>query len=226
MTQRVRFTRGFFVSEEGTQSSFAGVREAIEKRGLFSSFYSDRGSHYWVTNEAGTKVDKTRPTQFARAMNQLGIQMIAAYSPQARGRSERFFRTIQGRLPKELALAGITDMDQANRFLRQSYWPRFNKTFMVDARETGEAFVPLLQTDLANILCLQHERRVGNDNCVNYRGQKLQIPESRTRAHYIKATVRVHEYADGCCAIFHGPRQIGYYDNQGQQMVRKKKVAA
>lgn len=217
---------GFFVEEEGTMSSFRGVAETIKKRGLFSSFYSDRGSHYWVTNEAGTKVDKSRPTQFARAMNQLGIQMIAAYSPQARGRSERFFRTIQGRLPKELALAGITDMDQANAFLKRRYWPRFNRSFMVEARESGEAFVPQLHADINNILCLQAERRVGNDNCVRYRGQTLQIPADKTRGHYIKATVRVHEYDNGQCAIFYGPRRLALYNEQGQQIIKEKKVAA
>lgn len=217
---------GFFVEEEGTFSSFRGLQETIEKRGLFSSFYSDRGSHYWVTTEAGDKVDKRRLTQFGRAMNQLGIQMIAAYSPQARGRSERFFGTIQGRLPQELALEGITDMAQANAYLNKIFWPNFNKRFMVKAREDGEAFVPLMNADLENILCLQVERHVGNDNCVSYRGNKLQIPKDNTRYHYAKSTVRVHEYADGRCAIFHGPRCLGVYDHQGQLIIEEEKVAA
>ena len=217
---------GFFVQEEGTFSSFRGVHETITKRGLFSSFYSDRGSHYWVTNEAGDKVDKRRLTQFGRAMNQLGIQMIPAYSPEARGRSERFFGTIQGRLPQELALEGITDMEQANRYLDDRFWPDFNQRFMVEAREQGEAFVPLLNTDLDNILCLQVERHVGTDNCISYRGNKLQIPKDRTRHHYAKTTVRVHEYADQRCAIFHGPRCLAVYDEQGKQIIKEKKVAA
>ncbi len=106
----------FFVEEEGTLSSFRGVRDTLQKKGVFSSFYSDRGSHYWVTKEAGKKVDKNRLTQFGRAMNQLGIQMIAAYSPEARGRSERFFRTLQDRLPKEMALADITTMEGLTGF--------------------------------------------------------------------------------------------------------------
>ena len=113
----------FFVEEEGTASSFRGVREVIEARGLFSSFYSDRGSHYWHTPEAHGKVDKDHPTQFGRAMRQLGIEMIAAYSPEARGRSERAFGTHQGRLPQELALAGITSMAAANRYLAEVYLP-------------------------------------------------------------------------------------------------------
>ena len=124
----------FFVDEEGTQSSFRGVREVIETRGLFSAFYSDRGSHYWTTPEAGGKVDKVNLTQFGRAMKHLGIEMIAAYSPEARGRSERAFATHQGRLPKELALAGITDMETANRYLRDVYRPAFNGEFVCSLR--------------------------------------------------------------------------------------------
>jgi len=217
---------GFFVQEEGTLSSFRGVRESIEKKGLFSSFYSDRGSHYWVTDEAGGKVDKRRLTQFGRAMNQLGIQMIAAYSPQARGRSERMFRTLQGRLPKELALQGITDMDQANKWMRRFYWKRFNRTFMVAPREAGDAFVPLLQTDLGNILCLQAERTVRPDNCVSYQGKQLQIPADHQRINYVKVKVRVHEHEDGSLSVFHGPRQLAKYDANGELLVKRKKMVA
>jgi len=137
----------FFVAEEGTQSSFRGVGEVIDKRGLFSSFYSDRGSHYWHTPEAGGKVDKSNPTQFGRAMRQLGIEMIAAYSPQARGRSERAFRTHQDRLPKELALAGVTDMEAANRYLAAVYLPAFNQEFMRPPMEEGSAFVAWVGAD-------------------------------------------------------------------------------
>lgn len=130
-----------FVWQEGTWSSLSGVRKVIETKGLFSTFYSDRGSHYWNTPEAGGKVDKTNPTQFGRAMQQLGIQMVAAYSPEARGRSERAFATHQGRLPKELALAGITDMTEANRYLEEVYRPAFNREFSRPATEEGSAFV-------------------------------------------------------------------------------------
>jgi transposase len=217
---------GFFVEEEGTLSSFRGVRETIEKKGLFSSFYSDRGSHYWVTTEAGNKVDKQRPTQFGRAMNQLGIQMIAAYSPEARGRSERFFKTLQGRLPNELALEGITDRDQANAFLKRYFWKRFNKRFRVEAREQGDAFVPLLQVNLEDILCLHAERTVRRDNCVSYHGMVLQIPEDKVRVNYFKAVVRVLDYANGDLAIFHGPRELARYDATGRQRANTRKVAA
>ena len=217
---------GFFVEEEGTFSSFRGVRETIEKKGLFSSFYSDRGSHYWVTLEAGKKVDKDRSTQFGRAMNHLGIQMIAAYSPEARGRSERFFGTIQGRLPNELALEGITDMDKANAFLKRFFWRRFNKRFMAEAREQGNAFVPLLQVDLKDILCLQVERTVRRDNCVSYKTKQLQIPEDGTRVSYFKAVVKIHEHEDGTLSIFYGPRRLANYDASGKQIKKRKKVAA
>lgn len=207
---------GFFTDEEGTWSSFRGVRETLEKQGLFSSFYSDRGSHYWHTPQAGGAVDKTQLTQFGRALGQLGITMIAAYSPQARGRSERLFRTVQDRLPKELALAGITEMAAANRFLAKRFWPAFNRRFAVEAAETGSAFVPLLGVVLDDILCLKTERTVRRDNCVNYRGKVLQIPQVRSRCHYVKASVQVHEYSDGRRAIFHGPRKLAVYEATGQ----------
>jgi transposase len=206
----------FFVAQEGTLSSLRGVQEVIEKQGIFSSFYSDRGSHYWHTPEVGGKVDKGNPTQFGRAMKQLGIEMIAAYSPQARGRSERMFRTHQDRLVKELALHQITDMDAANRYLNTEYLPRFNAEFQVAAAEAGSAFVPYVGTGLADILCEQHERQVGHDNCVQFEKRRLQIPADRHRMHYVKTTVRVHRYADHRLAVFHGPRRLADYDAQGQ----------
>jgi transposase len=204
-----------FVDQEGTASSFQGVNAVIESWGLFCSFYSDRGSHYWYTPNAGGKVDKSNPTQFGRAMKQLGIEMIAAYSPEARGRSERAFRTHQGRLPKELSLAGITGIDEANRYLREIYQPAFNKEFTREPAEKGSAFVPFLGENLNDILCEQFERTVGNDNCVKFEGLSLQIPSSRYRMHYVKVRVRVHCYPNGKLAIFHGPRKLAEYDEQG-----------
>ena len=205
----------FFVEEEGTTSSFLGVREVIEARGLFSSLYTDRGSHYWLTPEAGGKVDKQHPTQFGRAMRQLGIEMIPAYSPEARGRSERMFRTHQDRLPKELAATGITDMEEANRYLKDLYRPAFNSEFMQPAMEEGSAFVPYIGASLEDILCEQHERVVGKDNCVAFEGLKLQIPADRARYHYVKVKVRVHRYLEGRRAVFHGPRCLARYDASG-----------
>jgi hypothetical protein len=206
----------FFVYEEGTHSSFRGVKEVIEKRGLFSSLYTDRGSHYWLTPEAGGKVSKTQLTQFGRAMSQLGIQMIPSYSPEARGRIERAFRTHQDRLPKELALYGITTIEEANRYVSQVYLPAFNAEFMLPASEEGTAFVPWVGPDIHDILCEHHQRVVNNDNCVSFNGKTLQIPPDQYRCHYVKATVKVHRYIDGSMAIFHGPRKLAEYDNQGK----------
>lgn len=206
----------FFVDQEGTASSFQGVRAVIIQRGLFSSLYTDRGSHYWFTPKEGGKVSKTQPTQFGRAMNHLGIQMIAAYSPEARGRSERAFRTHQDRLVKELALQGITDMAAANQYLAQTYRHAFNAEFMQPAPEEGSAFVPWKGHELDEILCEQNERTVSADNCVTFEGMTLQIPANRYRCHYVKVRVRVHRYIDGSLAIFHGPRKLADYDQTGK----------
>ena len=216
----------FFVDEEGTASSFRGVHDVIASRGLFSSFYSDRGSHYWHTPEAGGKVDKNNPTQFGHAMKRLGIEMIAAYSPEARGRSERAFGTHQGRLPQELALAGITDMEVANRYLQEVYRPAFNTEFSQSAPEEGSAFVPWIGGNLDDTLCEQYERTVSADNCVRFETLILQIPADRHRCHYIKVKVRVHRYVSGHLALFHGPRKLADYDEKGKVISQKLKQAA
>ena len=216
----------FFVDEEGTTSSFRGVRDVIVSHGLFSSFYSDRGSHYWHTPEAGGKVDKSNLTQFGHAMKQPGIEMIAAYSPEARGRSERAFGTHQGRLPQELALAGITDMEAANRYLQEVYLPVFNVEFSQPAPEEGSAFVPWIGGHLDDTLCEQYKRTVSADNCVRFETLILQIPADRHRCHYIKVKVRVHRYVSGHLALFHGPRKLADYDQKGKIISQKLKQAA
>ena len=216
----------FFVDEEGTSSSFRGVHDVIASRGLFSSFYSDRGSHYWHTPEAGGKVDKNNLTQFGHAMKRLGIEMIAAYSPETRGRSERAFGTHQGRLPQELALAGITDMETANRYLQEVYRPAFNTEFSQSAPEEGSAFVPWIGGNLDDTLCEQYERTVSADNCVRFETLILQIPADRHRCHYIKVKVRVHRYVSGHLALFHGPRKLADYDEKGKVISQKLKQAA
>jgi transposase len=216
----------FFVEEEGTASSFRGVREVILSHGLFSSLYTDRGSHYWHTPEAGGKVDKTQLTQFGRAMKQLGIEMIPAYSPEARGRSERAFRTHQARLPKELAQAGITTLEAANRYVAEVYRPAFNAEFRQEAVEEGSAFVAFLGGALDDILCEQFERTVGHDNCIRFEGLVLQIPADRHRCHYVKAKVRVHRYPDGSLGVFHGPRKLADYEANGQFKGPDRKAVA
>ena len=215
----------FFVAEEGTMSSLVALRQVIETRGLFGSLYADRGSHYWFTEAAGGKVDRDRPTQVHRALIQLGVELIPAYSPEARGRSERMFGTLQGRLPQELRLAGITTMDAANRFLEQRFVPEHNRRFRVAPVERESAFVPYTGRDLADILCIQEERTVGNDNTVRYRNRILQIPADRHRHHYVKCQVRVHEYPDGSLAVFHGARCLARFTADGIALLTPRAAA-
>jgi transposase len=205
----------FLVEEEGTDSSFQSLLEVFQAKGLPCTLYTDRGSHYFHTPEAGAKVDKDTLTQVGRALAQLGVEHIPAYSPEARGRSERMFGTLQGRRVNELADAGITTIEAANRFLAEESVARHNARFAVDAAEPGSAFVPIRGVDLAEILCHQEERVVGRDNTVRFEGLVLQIPPSSWRAHFVKATVRVHRYPDRRLAIFYGPRGIARYDANG-----------
>jgi transposase len=205
----------FLVEEEGTASSFRGLAEVIDRHGLFCELYTDRGSHYFHTPKAGEPVSKTMRTQVGRALAQLGIRHIAAYSPEARDRSERAFRTLQDRLPKELALAGIATLEDANRFIAERYLAEHNAAFAIAPEQAGSAFVADRTGAARAILCIQEERRVGNDNTVKWRGLALQIPPSPLRPHFVRATVRVHEYPDGRLAVFHGPHRLADYDPDG-----------
>jgi hypothetical protein len=216
----------FFVEEEGTQSSFQGINDVVKYHGVFASLYTDRGSHYWNTPEAGGKVDKGNLTQFGRAMRQLGIEMIPAYSPEARGRSERAFRTHQERLVKELAVAGITDMKKANAYIRNIYLPAFNDEFSVTPEESASMFVSWAGTTVEDILCEHYERTVGNDNCVRFDGLALQIPKDQYRYHYVRVKVRVHRYPNGNLAIFHGHRKLASYNPKGKEVAISDKKAA
>lgn len=205
-----------FVEEEGTMSRVQGLREALAAKGLFSALYTDRGSHSWYTETTGGTVDKCRLTQGHRALRQLGITLIPASSPEARGRSERVFRTLQDRLPKELALAGITALAAANQFLRDRFVLAYNQRVAVPAAEVGTAFIPWGGSSLADILCVQEARGVANDNTVRYQGLHLQIPPDQHRCHDVKATVRVHAYPAGTLAVFHGPRCLARYQSEGR----------
>jgi transposase len=175
----------FLVDEEGTASSMRGVADIVARHGLFCSLYTDRGSHYFHTPEAGGPVSKTVLTQFGRALRQLGIDHIAAYSPQARGRSERAFSTLQDRLPKELKLAGISTVEAANRWLSETYMAQHNKQFAIAAEQEGSAFVADTMAAWREILCVQEERTVGNDNTVKWQRLSLQLPPSRLRPHFV-----------------------------------------
>jgi transposase len=199
------------VEEESTRTVMVGLREVIEARGLFCALYSDRGSHFFVTPKAGEKVDKHRLTQVGRAMKELGVQMIPAYSPQARGRSERSFGTWQGRLPQELRLAGISTVEAANAFLRERYIAEFNGKFTAPAREKGTAFRKTARADLNWIFTVQTERVVAKDNTVAIADRNWQLEKSRFRSSLAGCTVTIHEHLDGTVSIRYGPHVVGRF---------------
>lgn len=200
----------FLVEQEGTASSFRGLSETIAKKGLFCSFYTDRGSHYFLTPKAGEEVDRGRLTQVGRALAELGVEHIASYCPEGRGRIERLWGTLQQRLPPVLRQQGITTMEAANRYLAETYVAQHNARFAVPPEEEGSAFVPFVG-ELGEILCAKHERTVGNDNCVRFGKLSLQIPEQRHRRHFVRVAVQVRQYPDDTLAVFHGPRRLARY---------------
>jgi hypothetical protein len=206
------------VEEEGTASTFQALREVIGERGLFCSLYTDRGSHYFYTPKAGEKVSKTQQTQVGRALSHLGIEHIAAYSPEARGRSERMFGTLQGRLPKDLRLAGITTVEAANAWLKTHYIAEHNAAFSIKAEQEGTAFVADAHDAWREALCVIEERTVANDNTIAWNGRRLQLPESRLRPHFVKAVVRIHEYPDGTAGVFLGPHRLATFGTDGRQI--------
>jgi transposase len=203
------------VEEESTLTVMAGLREVVQHKGVFCALYSDRGSHFWLTPKAGGKVDPHRPTQVGRALRELGIQMIPAYSPQARGRSERSFSTWQGRLPQDLRLRGIRTLEAANAFLREQFIAEFNRRFQVAAAERGSAFVPRTSKDMDLIFSLQFERTVNRDNTVSFQNLSLQIEPVRWRATLTGCMVTVHQHLDGALSLTHGPHRLGRYTAQG-----------
>jgi transposase len=206
------------VEEESTRTVMAALREVIQAEGLFCALYSDRGSHFFVTPKAGEKVDQTRLTQVGRAMKELGVRMIPAYSPQARGRSERNFGTWQGRLPQELRLAGLSTMDSANRWLREHYRTEFNQKFTVAAAEKGTAFRRTSRSDLNWIFTVQTERMVAKDNTVAIADRSWQIDQSKFRNTLAGCTVTIHEHLDGTVSIRYGPHVVGRFEGNGQSL--------
>jgi transposase len=213
------------VEEESTVTVMAGLREVIQRKGVFCALYSDRGSHFWLTPKTGAAVDKQRPTQVGRALRELGIQMIAAYSPQARGRSERSFGTWQGRLPQELRLRQIGTIAEANAFLREQYIVEFNRRFQVPAAQRGSAFVPRSGKDLDLIFSLQFERTVNRDNTINFQNLNLQIEPVRWRATLAGCTVIVHQHLDSTLSMTYGPHRLGCYTAQGTRLTSTKSAA-
>jgi transposase len=214
------------VEEESTRTVMAGLRQVIEEQGLFCALYSDRASHFFLTPKAGEAVNHDRLTQVGRALQELGIQMIPAYSPQARGRSERGFSTWQGRLPQELRTRGITLLEEANRFLREDYIKEFNQRFAVAASERGTAFVPLRRKDLDLVFSLQHERVVGRDNTVSFANKVWQLERSKLRATLAGCRVTIHEHLDETISITFGPHLVGRYNAVAVPLAPKPKTKA
>jgi transposase len=200
------------VAEESTATVMAGLRTVIEQQGVFCALYSDRASHFFLTPKAGEPVDHHRLTQVGRALRELGIQMIPAYSPQARGRSERGFSTWQGRLPPELRSQQIKTLEQANRFLSEQYMQQFNQRFSKPASQRGTAFVPLRRKDLDLVFSLQHERIVARDNTVSFANKIWQLERCKLRATLAGCRVTIHEHLDETVSITFGPHLVGRYN--------------
>ena len=212
------------VEQESTRTVMTALREVIEQKGLFCALYSDRASHFFLTPKTGEPVDQNRVTQVGRALRELGIHLIPAYSPQARGRSERGFGTWQGRLPQELRLRGITTSAAANEFLRTHYISEFNQRFMVKAAERGTAFVPLKRKDLALVFSLQHERVVARDNTVSFANRNWQLERSKLRGTLAGCRVVVHEHLDDTLSITFGPHVVGRYQTEAVEMTPPRKA--
>ena len=214
------------VEEESTRTVMAALKEVIERKGRFCALYSDRASHFFETPQAGGPVDRQRLTQVGRALKELGIEMIPAYSAQARGRSERRFGTWQGRLPQELRLAGITGVEEANRFLRERYIAEINRKFGVAAAEKGHAFVPVRGSDLDRIFSVQTERVVAQDNTVRLANRVWQIERTPWRGTLGGCRVTIGEPLDGRVTILSGPHAVARYTAEGQSLAVAKKRRA
>ena len=214
------------VEEESTRTVMAALKEVIERKGRFCALYSDRGSHFFETPKAGGPVDPQRLTQVGRALKELGIQMIPAYSPQARGRSERRFGTWQGRWPQELRLAGIRTLEEANRFLRETSIPEMNRKFSVPAAEKGHAFVPVRGQDLDRIFSVQQERVVGKDNTVQWGERVWQIERTPWRGTLAGCRVTLCEHLDRRVTIIYGPHVVGRFSATGEPLESSKKARA
>lgn len=214
-----RVYEALLVDEEDTLSSMTLLRDCVKKHGIFCALYTDRGSHFALTPKEGGPVDRSRPTQIGRALNELHIESIYAYSPQARGRSERLFGTWQGRLPQELRLRGIKDRDNANAFIRKTFIPWHNRHIAVTPEQPGSAFTPLVdKTLLDRVFCLEYQRSVDNDNTVRFENRVLQIGPSPFRFSFSQCKVTVREHLDGKLSVCYGPRLIGRYDAEGKPL--------
>jgi len=210
-----RILHGEFHEEEGTWSTFIALKEVLQKYGRFVAFYTDRGSHFCTTTKALEGPDEIQKGAVSMALQTLGIRHILARTPQARGRSERAFGTIQGRLPQELKLNNIDNYQDANKYLKEVFIPSFNKRFSVPTKEEGSAFIPLIGLDLEVILSKKEKRKVGNDNTVRYKNLYLQIPQVGAHAHYARCWVQVHEFINKTLAISFNGKLLAKYTSQG-----------
>jgi transposase len=213
---------------ESTFTVMAGLRAVIERKGLFCALYSDRGAHFWQTPKSGGKVDYERPTQVCRAMKELGVQMIPAYSPQARGRSERNFSTWQGRLPQELRLRGIRTMEGANEFLNEHYIAEFNRRFTVPAAERGTAFISCRHRNLEMIFTQRYERTVDRDNTVRFHNLVMQIERAEWRPTLAGCKVIIHQHMDTTLTLMIAGHRVGQYSADGKLLtpLTKKQIKA
>ncbi len=203
------------VEEESTETIMADVKQVIEQRGVFCALYSDRASHFVYTPQAGGPPNRGVRTQVGRALEQMGIALIPAHSPQARGRCERQFGTWQGRLPQELRLRGIRTVEEANAFLPDWMAAEHNRRFTVEAAQSGTAFVPCFGTDLDKIWSHQEERVVANDNTVAYAKLRLEVPQQTFRFSLARCRVLVCRHLDTTLSLHYGPHLLGRYDSTG-----------
>ena len=203
-------------AQETTQAVMAALAAVIRAEGLPMALYTDRAGWAFYTPKATGPVDKTRLTQVGRALRQLGIEHIPAYSPQARGRSERMNRTLQGRLINELRVAGIRTLEAANAYLRDVYVPQHNTTFARLPRDPASAWVPLGPVDLDQILCHQETRVVALDNTVVLGAQPLQLPAQAGRRTCARLEVTVRRHLDGRYSVWRGPQRLELFTAAGQ----------
>ena len=216
------------VREEDTKSCMSLLRNLVRKKGVFCSLYTDRASHFFHTPKAGQPVDPYRLTQIGRALTELEIRPIPAYSPEARGRAERLFGTLQGRWPQELRLAGVRTMDEANQMIHQKLIPGYNRRFRVKPPQQGSAFITAKDVDLNRVFCIKHERTVAKDNTVTYGTCTLQIQPSQLRVSFAKCRVTVCEHLNGTLSLLFGPHCLGRFRNDGtpiRRTVKLKKAA-
>ena len=216
----------FLCDQEGTQSSFKGVIDVIESKGLFSTLYVDRGSHYGNTKEAGQGIDLSNPTQFARGLKQLGIHIIYSKCPQGRGRGERMFSNWQGRLHQELRKNNITTIEEANQYIQNVFLQKVNKLVMKKPIEKESGFTLYVGRPIREILSIQEERVVNNDNTISYKNKILQLPEDKHRQHYVKSKVMVHEYEDGKLEVFYGVRKLATFTEKESNKEKEIRKAA